>query len=265
MELLSAVYKNDGHPYASHFHQRYEIIYITSGSIKISIGGKEYAAGKNDIVLISNLEAHDLLVTKQPYRRYVLSILPEQFDRRMQNIDLVSMLKSRSEQFCHCLHLEADISHLFRRVLEETDGQAFCEEAALALLTEILICVYREHPQNFQFTNLSVKDTLFKIQLYLDAHFCEHIKINEICSKFFVDPYYLSHSFKQFCGFSPKQYLTLVRLNHARKLLQTGGGSVVDIALCSGFSDANNFIRTFKAQFGITPAKYRAQFQKEHF
>ena len=53
------------------------------------------------------------------------------------------------------------------------------------------------------------------------------------------------------------------KLNRAQKLLQTTNLKLDDICESIGYSDTTQFIRDFKKQYGITPAKYRKQFLQE--
>ena len=49
------------------------------------------------------------------------------------------------------------------------------------------------------------------------------------------------------------------RARHAARLIQTGGGSLVDIAAESGFSNIRAFNRAFSALYGMPPSLYRKQ------
>ena len=56
---------------------------------------------------------------------------------------------------------------------------------------------------------------------------------------------------------TPAKYLTTIRLNAARKLLTTTDKLISDIANETGFWDQSHFIKTFKAERGLTPSQYR--------
>ena len=97
-----------------------------------------------------------------------------------------------------------------------------------------------------------------KICEYVEAISGEEITVEKLAESVFLSPPDLSHSFKSFSGFSPKQYLTAVRLVNANKLLTTTNLSINEICRKAGFSDINNFIRTFKSFYGTTPKKFRS-------
>jgi AraC-like DNA-binding protein len=58
-------------------------------------------------------------------------------------------------------------------------------------------------------------------------------------------------------GTSPHRYLLGRRLDLARHQMR-GDRSLAEVAYEAGFADQAHFTRTFKAAFGLTPARYRA-------
>ena len=68
---------------------------------------------------------------------------------------------------------------------------------------------------------------------------------------------YLSKIFKDRYGMTLVDYVTHVRVQQAKKLIQDGGMSVQEVAERCGFLSSTVFIRTFKKKEGITPGKYK--------
>jgi AraC-like DNA-binding protein len=66
-----------------------------------------------------------------------------------------------------------------------------------------------------------------------------------------------SRRFREATGTSFREYLTIVRLAHARQLLVSSSRSITDIAHEVGFYDLPHFDRTFRAWFGVTPRTFR--------
>ena len=80
--------------------------------------------------------------------------------------------------------------------------------------------------------------------------------VNDILAAHFVSSSTLTRWFRTYLHSSPREYLESVRLSNAAILL-SGGHSVTDACMSSGFSDCSHFIVLFKKKFGETPAKYK--------
>ena len=68
-------------------------------------------------------------------------------------------------------------------------------------------------------------------------------------------PFHFLRLFKNIYGRTPHQYLTYVRITHARKLL-AAGKPVQDTCYAVGFESVSSFTSLFKKQTGHTPAAY---------
>ena len=55
------------------------------------------------------------------------------------------------------------------------------------------------------------------------------------------------------------KYILAIRINKAESLLLTTDMNITEIAISSGFTDANYFSRVFKKETGKSPSKYREQ------
>ncbi len=92
---------------------------------------------------------------------------------------------------------------------------------------------------------------------HMEAHFAEALSLDELARSAFLSPHYFCESFKQATGLSPFQYLAQVRIEEAKRLLDTTRESVTAIACSVGFSDSSYFARVFRAAEGLSPSAYR--------
>lgn len=69
--------------------------------------------------------------------------------------------------------------------------------------------------------------------------------------------------FKKETGKSPKVYLKDLRLELARKLLETGFTQIKQIVHQTGVTNDSHFTRDFKRKYGISPTEYRKQCWKQ--
>ena len=68
---------------------------------------------------------------------------------------------------------------------------------------------------------------------------------------------YLSRFVHENAGIPFRDYVQMVKMNHACWLLKATSESVLDIALRCGYSSASSFNRIFKKLIGMSPQEYR--------
>lgn len=97
-----------------------------------------------------------------------------------------------------------------------------------------------------------------KIRLHIRHHYQETIDIEGIALTSGSSTNRFYRMFRQITGFTPHQYLTMVRLRRALQLLARYSGSVAEVAHEVGYQDEFYFSRVFKKQCGISPTQYAA-------
>lgn len=92
---------------------------------------------------------------------------------------------------------------------------------------------------------------------YIKEHFSENLSLENISAVVDLNPIYFSAMFKKETGKNFVEYLTEVRLEHARHLLVQSDYNISEIAWKVGYQDEKYFMKVFKREVGITCAKYR--------
>jgi AraC-like DNA-binding protein len=69
--------------------------------------------------------------------------------------------------------------------------------------------------------------------------------------------------FKQALNLTPAEYIQRVKIEAAKKSLETGKSSILDIIYALGYNDVKTFRDTFKRITGITPRDYRKKYAHE--
>jgi len=100
-----------------------------------------------------------------------------------------------------------------------------------------------------------------KAKNYIDDNYRKEISLEDVSRSVDISPYYFSKLFKDETGENFIEYLTAVRINRAKNLLQNGHLSIKEICMESGYSDPNYFSRNFKKHTGVTPREYREKLQ----
>ncbi len=96
---------------------------------------------------------------------------------------------------------------------------------------------------------------------YIAANFTEAISLEDIAAAAGLSTFRIAHLLKEATGKTALQNIHYLRIQEARRLLESSDLSCTDIAYETGFGDQSYFIKQFKKWMGITPAKYRKSFR----
>lgn len=96
------------------------------------------------------------------------------------------------------------------------------------------------------------------IEAYIQQNLHDDLQIRSICQTFNISRGMLYQLAKKNFGCGITEYVSLCRLNTAKKLLKRSDLHISEVAEQVGFADVNYFIRFFKKSTGLTPKKYRS-------
>lgn len=97
---------------------------------------------------------------------------------------------------------------------------------------------------------------------FIRNNYQRKLTLREMADTVNLSPWWLGHLFKNDVGTSPEHFLAQVRLEKAKCLLEKSFLSVKEVMNEVGMSDAGQFSRSFKAAYGVTPAKWRGKSPK---
>jgi AraC-like DNA-binding protein len=89
----------------------------------------------------------------------------------------------------------------------------------------------------------------------LKSSFSTSISLADLAHEVQMSKYHLAHCFRNACGVAPHRYQRLLRIQCARRLLESGF-SVGDAANETGFADAPHLCRAFRESIGVSPAAW---------
>lgn len=92
---------------------------------------------------------------------------------------------------------------------------------------------------------------------YIQENYAKDISLDEVSREVNVSPYYFSKLFKSEAGVNFIDYLTGIRIDRARALLEDPGIPIKEIGIEVGYVDPNYFSRIFKKQTQMSPREYR--------
>ena len=104
---------------------------------------------------------------------------------------------------------------------------------------------------------IAATDPITDILQYIKRYHSQRITLDDICKHFGCSRSYVSHLFKKSVGKGFREYLTELRIEDAKSLLEYSNLTVTEIALSVGFGDSTYFSNVFKNKIGISPSAYR--------
>lgn len=92
---------------------------------------------------------------------------------------------------------------------------------------------------------------------YIKDNYNKNISLDDVSRIVNISPYYFSKLFKEEIGEGFIEYLTGIRINKAKDLLDNSQMSMKEICSEIGYSDPNYFSRIFKKNVGVSPTEYK--------
>ena len=122
----------------------------------------------------------------------------------------------------------------------------------MAICVELSRCTERETaPQG------SGTGRVYRALAYIHQHYDEKLTVPLLAGMEHLSPSRFRLLFREATGLSPLEYVTALRLNHARQLLVQTDSSLGEVARAVGYPDQFYFSRIFKEHTGLTPSAYR--------
>ncbi len=97
---------------------------------------------------------------------------------------------------------------------------------------------------------------VIKAKAFIAEHYADNINVGDIAGEAFLSKFHFIRVFKNHYGVTPHQYLMRVRVQEAKKLLQTGM-PVISVCFAVGFESIPSFTRLYKKATGTTPFAFQ--------
>ncbi|MEG1525008.1 MAG: response regulator [Clostridia bacterium] len=95
---------------------------------------------------------------------------------------------------------------------------------------------------------------------HISDHFCDPaLSLNSVAASVYISPTYLSILFKKEMGTTFIEYVSRLRMERAKELLQDSNLKTYEAAERTGYNDPQYFSSCFKKYTGFTPSEYKAQ------
>lgn len=152
------------------------------------------------------------------------------------------------------LDAEIDPYERIRRMLRAASDMRLGDMAMLGSLYQLL----SEIGQGRSSANEQPETRYYKKAVwYLEGNYHRDVRITDVAAFVGLSRSQLFRVFQRAAGMSPKEYLNILRAEHAAKLLLATDLSLEKVALSSGFFSAGRMNAVFQDQYSTSPSQYR--------
>jgi AraC-like DNA-binding protein len=234
----------------AHFHEAYSIGLATHGVQRLHTEEKTLLAGPGSLLLASPYQvlahaplpgtewAHKMLHVSPDALRYLQR---QGYIPRQHTLAFAAPVDGFSAWAAHYEALHQQASTL--------------SEEALGRLLGALVTALPD--DDAPPATAPLRQLVQDVQDHLHGARQQKLSLASLAQRFGLDKYKLIRLFSRFTGVTPNKYLTILRVEQAKKLL-VAGQPLVEVALEAGFYDQSHFPHYFQAYTGLTPGSYRA-------
>ena len=247
-----------------HWHDEFEIIYVRSGFLAVSISGESYIGKTGDAFVVSPGNLH-LMGSQTGTVDYYTFLFPLKYIsfRTDDMLDEKLLEPLNSGHLMICPRVKDTAKELCEQLIEiyeakkdESESKITTQVRTKIILLQFILEMWKK---GFVIENdTSGRNTVEKEMVsYIQQNFTGKISLREFGEQFHLSEKYISRYFKEHFHITLSQYVTYLRLEHAKQLLQDTDIPVTDVAMQSGYQNVSYFIRSFQKAYAVSPLKYR--------
>lgn len=260
---IQHIHRSDAFERTQHMHDMYELYYLYEGERMYFIRDRSYLILPGDLVLIDRRELHATSDSdKLGHARVVINFADSFVEGATRE---APFLLNAFQHASPVLRLDLPTRRIAEDILgkmihearEDLLGQQFAMRQYLIELLLFTARFVRMHPVTSPEHVSPLHRKISTIVRHINAHYAESVRLEELAERFEISPAYLSRMFKEITGFSLVEYVSLVRVQEAQRLLATTKLKVIVIAEQVGFGSLVQFGRVFRQMTKMTPLRYR--------
>ena len=258
--------KNEGRSFQIpvHWHDELEIIYVKSGFLTVSISGENYIGTPGDAFVVSPGNLH-FMGSQAGEVDYFTFLFPLEYisfctddmldDKLLEPLNSGHLMinprvKDSAKELCE------QLIDIYMAENDETESKITAQIKTKIILLQFILEMWKK---GFVIENDTSGRNIVEKEMvsYIQQNFTGKISLKEFGEQFHLSEKYISRYFKEHFHITLSQYITYLRLENAKQLLQDTDLSVTETAMQSGYQNVSYFIRSFKKTYGISPLKYR--------
>lgn len=177
--------------------------------------------------------------------------------RKVKLPDILALLNKEALLFQMDEHPK--IGELIKEIRDECDEQKFLYEQKIKiLLQDFIVELLRIKGLDSNIEDIRKSANIVQPAIdYMQKHYCEEMKIKKLADVCGMSESHFRRVFTDYMNMTPNNFINVVRIRRACKLLTETELSTNDIAYKTGFVDTSTFHRNFKKMLGMTPRQWK--------
>ena len=271
VEYLERSYNSQDYMLCGHCHSHFEIYVQISGKRRYFLKNCVYKIEQGDVVIIAPGLVHKTSnLDKNSYARFLIEFdekFIEDMNAFLGDVDVKSFF---AHIYTHGYYIYRNAEKteeiiqrckaINERYLSE---MIFDQMKARLLAAELIIDFISEAVEEDVSIDVGSRYKISEILSYINENYEKDISLKETSEKFYLSYYYLSRLFKEVTGFTFVAYVNIIRVNKAKVLIEKTDAPMELISTQVGFGSQKQFVRVFKALYGISPSKYKSSVRKK--
>jgi len=144
--------------------------------------------------------------------------------------------------------------------------ESYCGREISTQVAKTQIIDSKRGNQN-SYTNVTLhkphSDQLVKqVQEFIEENFKQPIQVSRLAAMVNITPRTLNRRFQSAVAMRPIEYIQAVRIEQAKRLLESGDVTIKSLAEQVGYDDISSFTRLFKRATELTPKEYQDKFSR---
>lgn len=244
-----------------HYHDFHKILIFLQGDVSYCVEGRNYELKPFDIVLVRAGEVHRPVIHSNSTYERIIIYISDQFlsEYQTDSYDLAQCFQTAARAHSHVLRMAAEQNNRLFACVQQLELSYHEDDYADELNHQILFLSFLiqlnraaiHHKLAYISTGLYNRK-IQEILSFINQNLTSDLSIDTLAGQFFVNRYYLMHTFKAETGYSLKRYITIKRLLLSREMIENGTG-VTDCCYQCGFQNYSTFSRAYHKQFGMSP------------
>jgi transcriptional regulator GlxA family with amidase domain len=108
-------------------------------------------------------------------------------------------------------------------------------------------------------------DRFGQLQLWMLDHLDKDLSVEQLAAQANLSVRHFAREFTAHAGIAPAAFVMQIRVEEARRLIETGAVQLKEVARRCGFKDEQGLRRGFLRLLGVTPHDYRLRFTRDPY